>query len=326
MKRYTETILALCLVLSSAACSAPLADVDTSADRAALAAAFTTLPPGYNEALNSFPGGPDVGWPDWHGPMSWSARDGSHRSNDSVLMGGGLGDLFVGAGSVRGFGRRHHHGGLLLGFGRGLGHWPFGDGWLDGDCEFNAGSGRVECTAVTRRGLTIERSIAYATEDGTVQQAYDSISTNTINTRIAVNGTITRRDSSVTTVQSTSDRTISGLKQGSSQRTINGTSAGHESTTGSNDRGAYTFVRTAGDTTRNMIVPVKSDSIRYPMAGTVIRSMQVTVTYAGEEPVTSSRREVVTYDGSNQASVVITKNGETRTCTMPLPRGRLTCS
>ena len=326
MKRYAQTLITGILVCFSAACSDPFSDDNANADQAALAAAFNTLPAGYNEALNSFPGNPDQGLPVWFGPPVFGARDGSRGSRDSVLMGGGLGDMFVGAGSVRGFGRHHHRDGLGIGFGHGLGHWPFGDGWLDGDCSFNAGSGRVECAAVTRHGLTIERSIAYSTANGTVQSAFDSITTNTINTHIEVSGTVSRRDNAMTTVQSTSDRTVSGLAEDSNQRTVNGISAGHESTTGNNDRGAFTLVRTADDTTKNLVIPVRSDSIKYPIAGMVIRVMQVTVTYEGQDPVTSARREVVTYDGSNTASVVITKNGETRNCTMPLPRGRLTCS
>jgi len=42
--------------------------------------------------------------------------------------------------------------------------------------------------------------------------------------------------------------------------------------------------------------------------------------------VTLTRREVVTYDGSATAQVVITENGTTKNCTKPLPRGPLSCS
>jgi hypothetical protein len=63
----------------------------------------------------------------------------------------------------------------------------------------------------------------------------------------------------------------------------------------------------------------------YPTAGTIIRSMQVTVTYSGQSPTTSSRREVVTYDGSTTAHLTIMQDGATRTCTMTLPHGQLSC-
>jgi hypothetical protein len=42
--------------------------------------------------------------------------------------------------------------------------------------------------------------------------------------------------------------------------------------------------------------------------------------------VSRSREEDVTYDGSTTAKVVITKNGVTKNCTLPLPHGRLSCS
>jgi hypothetical protein len=53
--------------------------------------------------------------------------------------------------------------------------------------------------------------------------------------------------------------------------------------------------------------------------------MTVTVTLSGQSPATSSRREVITYDGSTTAKVVITEDGTTQNCTLPLPFGRLSC-
>jgi hypothetical protein len=54
--------------------------------------------------------------------------------------------------------------------------------------------------------------------------------------------------------------------------------------------------------------------------------MNASVTITGQSPAVSSRREVVTYDGSATAKVVITHDSTTQNCTLPLPRGRLTCS
>ena len=47
--------------------------------------------------------------------------------------------------------------------------------------------------------------------------------------------------------------------------------------------------------------------------------------YDGRAPQTAARREVISYDGSNAATVTITQDGTTTTCTLPLPRGRLSC-
>jgi hypothetical protein len=53
--------------------------------------------------------------------------------------------------------------------------------------------------------------------------------------------------------------------------------------------------------------------------------MNVSVVKAGAT-TTSHRREVITYDGSATAKMVITQDGTTKTCTLPLPFGRPTCS
>jgi hypothetical protein len=132
-----------------------------------------------------------------------------------------------------------------------------------------------------------------------------------------------------TQVNSASNRTTSGLAQGSTRRTVEGASRGTESTTGTSSRGSFTATRTVGDTTRGLVIPVRAagDTTKtYPTAGTVIRQMQASLTYSGQAATTLSRREVVTYDGSATAKVVITENGTTRSCTRPLPRGPMSCS
>ncbi len=73
-------------------------------------------------------------------------------------------------------------------------------------------------------------------------------------------------------------------------------------------------------------VAASSATATYPTAGTVVRSMQATLAYQGGTSATSSRREVLTYDGSATAKLVITEDGTTRNCTVPLPHGRPTCN
>jgi hypothetical protein len=140
-----------------------------------------------------------------------------------------------------------------------------------------------------------------------------------------VSGTVTRRDSSVSTVHHVSDQTVTGLAVGSTQRTVNGASRGDESTTGNSSSGAFTAVRAVGDSIRGLVIPLENGRPTYPTAGTVIRQMKVTVTIAGQA-TTKERREVITYDGSNTATLVIMQDGTTKTCKLPLPRGIPSCS
>jgi hypothetical protein len=80
------------------------------------------------------------------------------------------------------------------------------------------------------------------------------------------------------------------------------------------------------DATDNVIVPLDTGTLPYPVSGEVSRSMEVTLTYAGQTPETSLRHEVVTYDGSDTATLVITQDGVTKTCSLPLPHGRPVCN
>ncbi len=293
-------LLAAAVVLAAVACNETPTGLEPTA---AFSEAFNSVLLGYNNTLNSFSGGPDGGL------LAWMPRGRGPGHGEGFLMGGGMGGLFLGDG-----------------FGPGFHHGRFGDDdHLSNNCPYNAASGRVACDPVTIHGLTITRSAAYTDANGHAQSAFDSLTTNTINTRIDVSGTATRHDSSTSTVQHTSDRTVSGLVAGSTQRTINGTLAGTETTSGTNDQGAFTAVRIMGDTTKNVVIPVQPGMHTYPIAGTVIRAMQATLTYAGQSPKSSSRREVVTYDGSATAQVVITQDGVTKNCTLALPHGHLTC-
>jgi hypothetical protein len=187
-----------------------------------------------------------------------------------------------------------------------------------------AATGRVTCTPETRDGLTITQSASYTTAAGGAQSGFDSL-TDTINTQISVTGSQARRDSSSTTVSDASNRTVSGLAQGSTQHTENGTAIGTETTNGTDPTGAFVAVRTATDTTTGIVVPVSDTGRTYPVAGTIIRAMSVSLTYAGKAAQTSTHREVITYNGSNTAQLVITQDGTTRTCTLPLPFGKPTC-
>lgn len=344
----TAATLALALVAGACAESTTAPDELTALD---LTAAFNSLPQGYEDATISYAGSaPAAGL--------WVATARGDRLGDGLLMGGGLRDDFLGGVAFGPGGRGGHRGPFGGSFGGGIGCGGGAAG------SFNAATGRVECPAATRGGVTITRSAAYADAAGQVQQAFDTLTTNAVNVRVAASGTATFDSANgrgrggfgfghhggrgakggrggrglllgdtatiltaTTTVESASERTTGGLAQGSTQRTVAGTSSARESTTGTSSRGAFTSVRTAADTTRGVVVPVPTtaNAAPYPTAGTVVRTMAATVTFAGQAPITASRREVVTYDGTATARVAVTTNGTTRSCTRALPRGPLRC-
>jgi hypothetical protein len=310
MKRILPVIAAVMLV---AAC----ADSNSPGDLESVAAAFQTVPLGFENAQHSFAGSGDNQWkPEGRGPGG--REGGGHRGPGGgdrgpgfgLFMGGGLHGLFMGDG-----------------FGIGFGHGR-GEPSLIGVCTFDGASGRINCDPVTRNGLTVTKSAAYADAAGTAQSAFDETTTDRMNVRVTVTGTTTRpRDRATSTVDAASDRTVSGLAVASTERKVDGTSRATENIAGTDSTGAYTAVRVAGDTTVGIVIPKASTASdrTYPTAGSVTRSMQVTLTRAGAAPVVSSRREVITFDGSTTARVVITQDGTTKNCTLPLPRGRITC-
>lgn len=342
MTRTSMCLAAAALAVATAACSDPVGDGGDAISAEALAASLSTSIIGQGDLSSSYVGAEAARFRD-----EGFAMAGGHgaRFDHTGMMGGGLDGAFVGDPAAgRGFGA----------------HGPFGGG-IGCRGTFNAATGRVECPPVVMRGLTVTRSAQYLTAAGAVQQAWDSATTSSVDVRASVTGTVTftadslRADSAqhhgrpgrhggpafgrllgdtariltaTTVVTSQSQRTTTGLAAGSTQRTISGTSSGRESTTGTSTRGAFTATRTQGDTTRSLVVPTPTagNPRPHPTGGSVTRAMSVSLTVAGAAPVSVTRREVVTYDGSATATVVITVNGTTRNCTRPLPRGPLSCS
>lgn len=306
MSRMRPLAVALTALIGLAACN----DTTSPDELFTLGTAFSTTPAGFGEVSSSFaPGDAATDMP-WHpergrgGPRMMGGRGGPGMRD---FMGGGMDPNFLGA----------------IGFGRGPDRGPFAVRDTTG-CTFSSATGDVTCGPYTRGGLTITRVLTYKTLAGVAQSRFDS-STSSARTRVTATGTIQRRDSVTATVNNTSDRTVTGLEVGSTLRTVNGTAQGQESATGTTrDGAAFTAQRTVGDTTTGLKIPVENGRPTYPTAGTVVRSMRVVMTVDGT-PRTSTRREVITFNGTATASLVITQDGTTKTCSLPLPVGRPSC-
>ena len=302
MKRIFELFLVAGACTLAAACS----DSTTTPVTSALAAsALATAPVSFDQINTSFVGNADMNSGFAPGGQHSEDEDADHHHAPgwTGLMGGGLHDFFRGR---------------IL-FGAGFGRGPFGD-LRDSGCAFSSTDNRVTCPAVARRGLTINRSFSYLDASGTVQQKFDTATTNTVNAQTTVTGTRVHHDGlDTSTVNSKSDITVAGLATGSTQRTVNGTASGTESTVGKNEDGVhFTAMRTAGDTATGVVIPLQDGRPTFPTAGTIVRSMQATVTLDGQTPTTSSRREVITFDGSSTAKITVTQDGVTKTGTLSL--------
>jgi hypothetical protein len=303
-KIVTLTCAAVCAVVA-ASCSESSGPSGSSVLLDA-SSAFTTVPSGFSDLNSSF---------------AAAETDGPFQPLfDGRGTGGPSGRWSFGRGPGFGIGFMGGLGGPFLGLG-------LLDFFHDGSCAFSSSTGLVTCGKQTRGGLTITHTFKYTDVGGNPQSKIDT-TTNTIASTVSVVGTVTRRDSVKSDINESSSQTIGGLAKGSTQRKIDGVSAGSENTSGTSSMGAFTAQRSAGDTITGVVIPVGTAALShppYPSAGKIIRSMTVTVTLSGQSPATSSRREVITYDGSATAKVVITADGTTQNCTLPLPFGRLSC-
>ena len=327
MSRSIKLVVAIAAAgFALAACS----DLNSSADNTvALAAAFQTVPVGFSATSNSFDASGDAGLPFFPGPMSapvgfhdnpgGGGDHGGHGDRHDgfgegglrgLLMGGGLGPDFIGA----------------IGFGRGRGRGPFGIFNLPDSCTYDAGTGRVGCPDKTERGLTVSASFAFKDDGGASQPKFDTLTTNLVNAKVNVSGTVTRREGTTTsTVHDTSDRTIEGLAPGKTERKIKGTASAHEDVAGTRDSVKFTATRVVYDTTKNLVIPIVDGRPTLPDSGTVIRNMSVSITPEGGTTTSKSRREEVTFDGTNVVTVKLTVDGTTQNCTITLPSKKLVC-
>ncbi|MFN0100423.1 MAG: hypothetical protein ACKVS7_17285 [Gemmatimonadaceae bacterium] len=320
MLRSFRPALAAALILSTAACADFLGGDSETVEDPTLAAAFQSVPIGYSSAQTSY--GEEA---EGEGPFYPASVDGGMGPGRGRGRGGQFA-LGRGFGPLIGFGiRADFLGGR--GFGWLFGRGRFGDPEFNGlaNCAYDAVTMRVECRPVTgRRGLTIDRSIAFYDAAGNAQSAFDSVTTDEINTRVRIGGTITRRDSAETVVAHSSDRTVGGLADGSTERRFDGVASGREATTGTDSTGAFSLLRVAHDTISGIVIPKRETGPSYPTAGTIVRVMGVSRTRNGKT-VALRRREVLTFDGSAVAKLVVTQGERTKTCSIPLPFGRPTC-
>ena len=337
MRHNFTRLAAGAMVIAIAGCAENTSP--SGATLAALTASLSTVPLGYGDLSSSYVG---AQLSNKESAGFWLGGGHERGFDRGELMGGGLHEAFAGAIP---FTRRDG------------GHGPFAGG-LPCSAAVDATTGFITCTDTTHSGVTLTRAAKYTTTAGAVQAAFDTLTTNTVVIKTTAKGTITYDTASEndhrgdrdhhwgggrgpggrllgdtstiltakTTLNSASTRTTTGLASGSTQRTVNGASAGSETTIGTSTLGSFSASRTVGDTTTGLVIPVATGTSSYPSAGSVIRAMNASITYAGQAAVSITRREVITYDGSATAKVVITENGTTKNCTRPLPRGRLTCS
>ncbi len=153
------------------------------------------------------------------------------------------------------------------------------------------------------------RSVTFFDADGNEQPGYDELSTAEIHVEMELAGERTREWWSAT-IARTRSMVISGLAGEETTRQLDG--SGTETVARSrhlDDGSERTHDITGEFTYEGVVVPIPGSEPRWPLAGTIARTMHVSVTNGLEGDVERDVVIVITFDGDETATAVI--NGET---------------
>jgi hypothetical protein len=153
------------------------------------------------------------------------------------------------------------------------------------------------------------RQVSFLDADGNEQEGYDPLTTATVLAVMEVDGSVERPTWSASVARSRT-LTVSGLEGEETTRTFDGTGTQEIlRARGSEDGAERTFDLTGSSTTTGVVVPVPGSASRWPLSGTIRRSVTVTATGGPDGEVTRSVEVTVTFDGDETATATV--DGET---------------
>jgi hypothetical protein len=142
--------------------------------------------------------------------------------------------------------------------------------------------------------------------EGALQDEYDELSTARIEVETIVDGGVSR-DGWTASVYRERLMTITGLEGEETHRTMNGAGVSETTRSRHTDEGDRTYEMSGSFTMTDVVVPIPGSEPRYPVSGTVTRTMSGTRTDAdGTE--SRSMEMTVTFDGDETAVAIV--NGE----------------
>jgi len=157
--------------------------------------------------------------------------------------------------------------------------------------------------------LSGTRSVTFYDASGTEQSAYDPFTTASIHFLLDLAGDVTR-DTWSASVQRTRDMTITGLEGEETTRTFNGSGSETVSRSRVLEDGTQASHEMAGTFTyQDVVVPIPGSDPRWPLSGTIHRTLNVSVVNGPNGDVSRTLDVTVTFDGDSTATAVI--DGET---------------
>lgn len=192
-----------------------------------------------------------------------------------------------------------------------------------GGCSWSAATSRFVCPTITNPdGLTLDRSFAFYA-GGVAQQSYDASATDSINFQGALKGTLSRNGRTVW-MNTSRNMTVSGLSGAETQRSWSGTGTRTDSAHVTNDDIARRTRIHSVDQVAAVVFALPRSANPWPKSGTITHDMTMTSDAdngAGTRSRSTTRHVVVTFDGTQTASVMIGTNA----CTLDLLTRVLSC-
>lgn len=166
------------------------------------------------------------------------------------------------------------------------------------------------CTAAVG-GLQVSRTVTFFDAAGAEQPAYDSLTTASIHLQMIVLGNVTRASWSGT-VDRELDMTVSGLAGQETTATWTGTGSSKTTRTRVSDGSTTRTYDMSGSTTvQDVVAPRPHTAGGWPLSGTITHHVTVTRTDGTGAGTTRNVDVVVTFDGTQYATVTV--NGQTFT-------------
>lgn len=189
---------------------------------------------------------------------------------------------------------------------------PFGFGTLGGAATGPAG-GQGVGELGGRRGIggafSGTRTVTFYDASGAEQDAYDGLTTAEMHVLLDLEGDMTRGAWSAS-IQRTRDMTITGLEGEETVRTFNGSGSETVGRSRVLDDGTQATHDMSGTFTyRDLVVPVPGSDSRWPLSGTIHRTLEVNAVNGPNGDVSRTLDVTVTFDGDSTATAVI--DGET---------------
>jgi len=166
--------------------------------------------------------------------------------------------------------------------------------------------------------LSGTREMTFFDAAGNVQDEFDELTTASIHYVSDVSGEVAR-DNWTATISRTRDKTITGLEGEETHRTWNGTGTEDIARSRHTDDGARSYEMTGNFTYHDVVVPIPGSDPRYPISGSISRTMNAVMT-SGDETRTREVEMTITFDGDETATIIV--NGEEREIDLSTREGR----